>query len=268
LHLPRPNGLITLLTDFGHRDPYVGLTKGMVLRAFGKAQFVDLTHEVPAQDVDLGAWFWGAAIGRFPAGTVHLGVVDPGVGTERELLAVCAHECYWIAPDNGLASAVLEGVAPGPGGEAMSEVRNVDLAAQRLSAEAATFHGRDLLGPLAGRLAGGRYGFRALGPRAAQPVLRAPITERPPQVVHVDRYGNLITNLAAPAAERTGWTGIELGDCVAPRVATYGAGEPGALVSLVNSYGLLEVATVGGSASARFDAGPGMPVALITETSA
>src|SRR5690349_13297728 len=101
---PRPSGIVTLLTDYGWSDPYVGIVKGALLRASAKLVVVDVTH-----DVAIGAFVAGALIGRFPAGTVHVAVVDPGVGTQRRLLAAAAHGCYWLAPDNGLLSTVLAG---------------------------------------------------------------------------------------------------------------------------------------------------------------
>jgi S-adenosylmethionine hydrolase len=248
---------VSLLTDFGQRDPYVGIVRGTILRAFGKAQIVDLCHEVPAQSVPLGAWFLASAIGRFPAGTVHLAVVDPGVGTARRLLAVCAHECYWIAPDNGLLSEVLAAAGDD------TEVRSVDLDALGLRAESATFHGRDLFGPLAGRLAAGRFGFRALGARCEGPVRLPALVERGAEVVHVDAFGNLVTGVAAAAAGRFGE--VRIGGRSAPRVQTYGDAEAGALVSLVNSFGLLEVAVVCGDAARITGAGVGDVVEIVED---
>src|SRR5262245_23209683 len=158
--LPRPSGIVTFLTDFGARDPYVGVMKGMVLRQHPKAILVDLGHEVPPQDVTAGAFWLGAAIGRFPAGTVHVAVVDPGVGTERRLLAAAAHEAFWLAPDNGLLTHVL---AQDP----KADVRAIDLAHLNLRPESRTFHGRDVFAPVAGWLSGGRYSFTSLGARAS-----------------------------------------------------------------------------------------------------
>src|SRR5580765_2523977 len=158
--LPRPSGTVVLLTDFGTRDPYVGQMKGMVLRSHPKATLVDLSHDVPPQDVALGAFFLRSAVGRFPPGAIVIGVVAPGVGTDRRVLCGCRHALYWIAPDNGLLGEVL--ALPGDG-----ELRAVDQAHLGLSPPSRTFHGRDLLAP---------------------------------RVVHVDHYGNLLTNVPAAAA--------------------------------------------------------------------
>src|SRR5690606_28376134 len=133
--------------------PYVGVLKGAVLRAYPRAVLVDLGHEVPPQDVLAGSFWLAAAIGRFPVGSVHTAVVDPGVGTTRRLLAVAAHDCFWLAPDNGLLAAVL---AQAP----HAEVRALDVEHLQLRDVSRTFHGRDVLAPVAGWLAGGRYGFQ------------------------------------------------------------------------------------------------------------
>lgn len=256
MHLPRPSGLVTLLTDFGHRDPYVGLVRGMVLRAFGKAQVVDLCHEVPAQAVPVGAWFLRSAIERFPAGTVHLAVVDPGVGTARRIVAACAHECYWVAPDNGLLGDVLSAA------DGDAEVRVVDLEQQALRPESATFHGRDLFAPIAGRLAGGRYGFRALGPRCDDWERGTSVIDQGAVVVHVDAFGNLVT--AVPAAG-SDWTEVRVGERRAPRVRTYGEARQGSLVSLANSFGLIEIAIVGGDAAQNTGLGVGAAVTIVQD---
>jgi S-adenosylmethionine hydrolase len=129
MELPPPCGLVTLTTDFGYADPYAGVMKGMVKRHHPRAEVLDFSHGVPPQDVTVGAFFLRSAIGRFPAGTVHVAVVDPGVGTSRRILAACAEECYWIAPDNGLLEAVLPRPQDEPGAR---ELRVVDLAALRL----------------------------------------------------------------------------------------------------------------------------------------
>ena len=247
---PRPNGLVTLLTDFGTDDPYVGIVKGMIKRAFGRAEIVDLTHAVPPHDVAVGAFYLNAVIGRFPAGTVHLAVVDPGVGTERRCLAVSSLECYWVGPDNGiLGSALDEG----------AEVRVVDFESQGLVPDSATFHGRDLFGPCAGRLAGGRYGFRALGPRIDDPVRTPALTTGQPRIVLVDRFGNLVTNVV-PSAEVEA---LEIGGRSVPVRQAYGAANSGDVVAVANSYDLLEVAVVCGDASRTLGVGVGEPVVVV-----
>ncbi len=249
---PRPSGIVTLLTDFGASDPYVGIVKGALLRASAKLTIVDVGHDVPPQDVATGAFFVAATIGRFPAGTVHVAVVDPGVGTGRRLLAVAARECYWLAPDNGLLSPLLAG-----SGEV--DVRAIDDEHLGLRAESRTFHGRDLLAPAAAWLAGGRYGFSALGPRIDDPVTRA-FNAGPSRVVYVDRFGDLITNVDAEAFGDA--RGVRIAGRTVPRHGTYGDAAPGALLAYVGSFGLVEIAKNGGSAARELEVGIGAPVEL------
>ncbi|MBL9078010.1 MAG: SAM-dependent chlorinase/fluorinase [Planctomycetes bacterium] len=245
--------MVTLLTDFGHRDPYVGVMKGAVLRANPKAVLVDLGHEVPPQDVATGAFHVAAAIGRFPIGTVHVAVVDPGVGSARRALAVAACDGFWLAPDNGLLAAVLAQ-------DAAAEVRALDAELLQLRDLSRTFHGRDLFAPVAGWLANGRYGFASLGPRIDDPAPgEVPFTGAP-QVVHVDGFGNLITNV--PARSLAGHARVELGGRSVPVHGTYADVRRGELLALVGSYGLLEVAENGGNAATRLGLQRGAPIRL------
>jgi S-adenosyl-L-methionine hydrolase (adenosine-forming) len=237
---PRPSGIVTLLSDFGSRDPYVGVMRGVVLRHNPKVVLADLGHEVPAQDVAAGAFWLLAVVGRFPSGTVHTAVVDPGVGTARRLLVAAAHDAYWIAPDNGLLTHVLAG-------EAAAEVRAIDLEHLNVRPQSRTFHGRDVMAPVAGWLSGGRYGFSALGPRVTDPVSLPALHGGEPRVVHEDGFGNLVTNV--PAAALEGCTGVALGGREIPLRQTYADVPAGSLLALVGSYGLLEIAMNCGSAA-------------------
>jgi S-adenosylmethionine hydrolase len=237
MELVRPSGVVALCTDFGTADPYVGLMKGMVLRSHPRAILVDLCHDVPPQDVAFGAFVLAAARGRFPGGTVHVAVVDPGVGTARAALAVHAHSCYWLGPDNGVLSPALEAED--------AEVRILDLGHLPLGTLSRTFHGRDLFAPVAGWLASGRYGFQALGPRADDPIILPDLRQGPPRVIHVDRFGNLLTNVAPPP----GLAALRIQGRRAPLHATYAEAAEGSLLCVVNSYDLLEVAVCRGNAA-------------------
>lgn len=251
--LPRPSGIVTLLTDFGVADPYVGLMHGMVLRAHARAVVVDLCHGVPPQDLTVGALFWRSAQARFPIGTVHTAVVDPGVGTARRLLAAVAGDCYWLAPDNGLLPMALAGVE-------VQELRQIDLGRLALVPHSRTFHGRDLFAPLAGMLAGGRYGFQALGPRCADPVPAADPHAGRHVVVHQDHFGNLLTNV--PAAAVAGCRCVRVGDRSIEVVGSYADVPVGAVLALVNSYDLLEIAVNQGHAAQVLGVGRGAEVAI------
>lgn len=250
---PRPSGLVTLTTDFGVADPYAGIMKGAVVRASSKPQVVDLSHDVPPQDIAAGAFVLWSAIGRFPSGSVHCGVVDPGVGSDRQILAACARGDYWLAPDNGLLGAVLTS-------DSASEVRVVDLEHLGVQREAVTFDGRDVFAPVAAMLSSGRYGFSALGPRAEDGDRTDHVFSGEDRVVYVDHYGNLVTNVVAARGRGHGvlLAGVE----VAPH-RTYADVEDGALLAYVGAFGLLEVAARGHSAAKRLGIGRGAGVTLL-----
>jgi len=250
----RPSGIVTLTTDFGLTDPYVGILKGALLRASNKPQVVDLSHGIPAQDVAAGAFAMWSAIARFPDGTVHVGVVDPGVGTSRRLIAAAAHQCYWLAPDNGLLGAVIAS-------DPAAEVRELDLEHLRVRREANTFDGRDVFAPVAAFLSSGRYGFTAVGPRCEPGNVADPVFGGADRVVHVDHYGNLVSNIAGDRAAdaRVQVAGRELS-----LQTTYGDVAPGELLAYVGSFGLLEIAARDGSAAAVLGIGRDEPIQLAT----
>jgi S-adenosyl-L-methionine hydrolase (adenosine-forming) len=253
MQLPRASGIVTLLTDFGTADPYVGVMKGMLLTAMPKAVLVDLCHEVPAQDVALGAFFLRSAVGRFPAGTVHVAVVDPGVGTARRILCAYAAGSFWLGPDNGVLGSVLP--APGEG-----DVRVVDVESLGLQAKSRTFHGRDIFAPVAGWLAGGRFGFEALGGRCGDPVRVADLGGGPRRVIHVDRYGNLITNIRG--SELTMASAVLAKGRRIPVAGSYGDVAAHSLLAVVDSYDLVEIAENQGSAAATLGMRRGDQVAI------
>ena len=204
--------LLTLLTDFGTTDYYVAAVKGTVLARAPGVRIVDLAHDVVGQDVAAGAFLLGAAAPSFPPGTLHLAVVDPGVGTERRILAVETAAGRFLGPDNGLLSAALDGdFWPGGAVLATGRVRAVaverpDLWLDGQSDSGTTFHGRDRFAPAASfLLAGGS--LEELGPPLDDPVVLKP---EPPRldrtgerchvrgrVAHIDRYGNLVTDVPA-----------------------------------------------------------------------
>jgi S-adenosylmethionine hydrolase len=247
--------LVTLLTDFGTRDGYVGAVKGVLLARCPGATLVDVTHEIPPGDVAAGAFVLAQAAPWFPAGTVHVAVVDPGVGSGRRALACAIGEHLYVAPDNGILTRVVE---------AAERVRahEISLSALRLSAPSDVFHGRDLFAPAAAHLASGAP-LASVGPRVEAASLVRAAWPRPSlgpeagegQVVYVDRFGNLVTNLpVAPGATRgvARVAGREI-----PLRRTYSDVEPDSLVALRGSAGLLEIAVNRGSAAEALGAGPG-----------
>ncbi|MCC7261167.1 MAG: SAM-dependent chlorinase/fluorinase [Candidatus Latescibacteria bacterium] len=246
--------LITLTSDFGLQDYYVGAMRGAVLRLAPEARLVDLSHCIPPQDLLAGAWVLRHAATEFPPGAVHLAVVDPGVGSARRPLVVQSGGYLWVGPDNGLFSFAFQA-----SGWQAYEIKHPDLCGPRLSA---TFHGRDLFAPAAARLATG-FPLSEVGPPVYDPVRldeAEPRREGPAlvgQVIHLDRFGNLTTNI--PAAAVAGWGEgwqLQVGDQVLTRLyRTYAEAEPGALLALVGSAGLLELAVNGGSAARRLRLG-------------
>jgi S-adenosylmethionine hydrolase len=262
-------GIVTLTTDFGLRDAYVAEMKGVMLGIARKAnetlQLVDVTHEVERHDITEGALALEAAAPFFPAGTVHLAVVDPGVGTARRGVAVTAGGQVFVGPDNGLFTPFLAS-----DGWYAFEIAEADY---RLPLVSRTFHGRDLFAPAAAHLAFGLDPAR-LGPpvsdpvRLAWPEVRAVSGAVAGAVVHTDRFGNLITSIHGRSIDvLDGGLVIRVGGREVPLVGTYGdlsVGRPGALVG---SGGRLEVAVREGSAAAVLRARRGTPV-VVSRTSA
>jgi S-adenosylmethionine hydrolase len=259
----RHRPVVSLLTDFGGSEPFVGLVKARILGCCPDAAIVDLTHELPPFAIEAAAFWIGRAFGHFPVGSVHVCVVDPGVGTARRILLVEHAGQYFLAPDNGL----LTDIADGEG----ATVRAVDLRILErwgLGPPSATFHGRDLFAPLAGRLADGSIGPEELG-GPVQDWLRLdrrPVEISPSRIqgtiLFEDRFGNLFSNieLVSPV-NSTEWQVYAEGRAV-PWVRTYGNGTPGSLVALENAFGVLEIACVHGSAALALGSGPGTQVEL------
>ncbi|HEU4700501.1 MAG TPA: SAM-dependent chlorinase/fluorinase [Gemmatimonadales bacterium] len=242
--------LVTLLTDFGTADSYVAEMKGVLLTRAPGTTLVDVTHAIPPGDVAVGAYVLGRAWHRFPRGTVHLAVVDPGVGTRRAALALRAGEHLFVGPDNGLFTEVLHDRA----------VEIVTLAAP--AGVAPTFHGRDLFAPAAAALARGATLPELGEPLRTQPVRLARAEPRYEgdvlvgDVIYVDRFGTLVTNLGAdavPPDARIEVQGLDLG----PLRRTFGDVPSGALVAFPGSGGTIEIAVRDGSAAARLDVGVG-----------
>ena len=262
-----PSGVITLTTDFGHKDPFVGVMKGQVLRRFAAARLVDLTHEVlvhwPAE-----AGFWlGRSFRYFPPGTVHVAVVDPGVGSARDIAVVEAEGHVFLAPDNGLLAGVLERLGTAPRLRRLDEAILAGIDVHRPSA---TFHGRDIFAPLAAELAAGRLLPAGLGPRVDELVpgwIDEPVVG-PAQVtgsvVTVDHFGNLLTNIDASLLPQAPQTFVRAGGHEMPLRRTYSDVRPGEYLGLVNSFGVLEVARAEQSAAEGLGLDRGAPVVVGT----
>ena len=258
-----PSGVITLTSDFGLTDPFVGVMKGQVLRRFADARIVDLTHAVSVhRPAEAGFWL-GRSYAYFPRGTVHVAVVDPGVGSSRRIAVVEGDGHVFLAPDNGLLARVLQRLATAP------VVRHLDpalLASLGLDRPSHTFHGRDIFAPLAAELAGGRLPPERLGAPGAtlqSDGLAAPRLEADGAsgaVVTIDHFGNLLTNLDAALIAAIDRPVVQVAGHDLPLLRTYSDAGDGEYLALVNSFGVVEVARSGGNAAAGLGVGPGAPV--------
>jgi S-adenosylmethionine hydrolase len=277
--------LITLTTDFGTADGYVGTMKGVILGICPDAAIVDLSHGIPPQNTKAAAFLLAASHGYFPKGTVHVVVVDPGVGTDRRAIAVRTREHFFVAPDNGVLSLVL---SP----ETVVEIvhlTNPDFWLPRVSK---TFHGRDIFAPVGAHLANGVEIGDLGGPIRHQGDLVACHLSEPQllpggsvkaEVVYIDRFGNLITNLPAkwsgegdaefvvasipgnsanPVLGRCRFHAEVMGRVILRLCRSYGEVDPGELIALVGSAGYLEIAVCCGNASRMLGAEFGTEVII------
>ncbi len=258
------SGVITITTDFGHQGPFVGVMKGVMLSRSPQARIIDLTHEIvvhwPAE-----AGFWLArSFDYFPQGTVHVAVVDPGVGTSREIIAVTANGHVFLAPDNGLLAPVV-GRNPGATVVRLTAAR---LAHFGVRTPSATFHGRDIFAPIAAELAAGRCVPSDLGER--QPSLVPAWVDEPTVdrgvvtgvVITIDHFGNLITNIDADLITGIPSPKVHAGNHSFDLLRTYGDTQPGQYLALVNSFGVIEIARAEQSAADGLGLGRGAPVSI------
>ena len=267
--------LITFLSDFGHEDWFVGVVHGVLHEGCPAARIVDLTHDILPGRIARAAFVLEAAAPDFPPGTVHLAVVDPGVGTSRRALAVRGRGQWFVGPDNG----VLEWGLSDPAAEA----RELTATAWFRQPVSRTFHGRDVFAPTAARLAGGAA-FEQVGPVVTAPVRLdrrhgsrrtwapadpAEAGELRGRVMYVDRFGNALTDLTsddlADAFPRVPESRLAVriaGRWVRGLARSYGDAPVGTLLAIVGSSGRLEIAQVGGDASERLGIGEGDEVAV------
>jgi S-adenosylmethionine hydrolase len=251
--------VVTLTTDFGTRDAYVAAMKGVILGVCPQATLVDISHEVPPQDVRTGAFLLAEAAPWFPAGTIHLAVVDPGVGSSRRAVAIETQKATLVGPDNGIFARLLCA-------DPMRRAVEITNPRYRRVEVSTTFHGRDLFAPAAAHLACG-LDLMELGPAVEElSDLPIPSPRLEPglalgEVIHVDRFGNLITNLEGhelpehPSVQVEG--GPPVGLC-----RTYADVAPGSLLALIGSSGFLEISVRDGSAAECLAVGPGARVVV------
>lgn len=259
--------VITLLTDFGTRDIYAGVMKGVILSICPDVRLIDLTHEIPPQDIRAAAWQISASYNYFPKSSIHLAVVDPGVGASRRPILVACDSHFFIGPDNGLFSLLYQSGKP-------FDVYVLNQKKYFLDKISATFHGRDIFAPAAGHLACGTPP-EELGERITDPVIFS--ATRPEfdgrtlygEVVWIDRFGNLITGISEeefkkhiqgkPFVIKVGAISLKF------LQKTYAGATEHGIIALFGSSGLLEIAEVSGSAAKRLKMGTGAAVTVTIE---
>ena len=257
------SAVITLTTDFGHKGPFVAIMHGVILARAPGVEVIDLTHDIHVHwPAEAGFWL-EHSFPYFPPGSVHVAVVDPGVGTERHIIAVEYAGHVFLAPDNGLLP---------------DRVTGADSRAWRLSEEwratrdwpvpSNTFHGRDIFAPLAADIATGRVQPADIGAPVSDPVpslLEAPEigdAEINGTVIAIDHFGNLITNIDAAMLEGLRQPRVYTAGRELPLQETYGRSTPGDFLALVNSFDVLEIARAEGSAADGLGLGRGAPVTV------
>jgi S-adenosylmethionine hydrolase len=242
--------IITLTTDFGLRDAYVGIVKGVMFSIAPEVRLVDISHDIRPHDVAEGAFALVSGARYFPPGTVHLAVVDPGVGSERRAIAASDGRHMFVGPDNGLLSLCLDESAV---------VHQITNEAYFLSPVSPTFHARDIFAPVAARLASGMP-LQAVGPEIHD-LLKIKSHEQP-QVLHIDRFGNIVTSLRPEDLSPD--SALKIGETrIGSFQKTYASGRPGQLFLLVGSSGYLEVAMNQESAASRLNAVRGANVEIV-----
>ena len=264
--------IITFTSDFGLDDWFVGVVHGVLHERCPGARVVDLTHSIPPGNVARAAFVLEAATPDFPAGTVHLVVVDPGVGTDRRALAVRSRGFWYVAPDNGVLEWAL----------ADADARSWSLEEPALfrSPVSRTFHGRDVFAPVAAALACGHDPAR-LGPSVTNPVRLPPVEvnnrrdssaregDLPGWIMYIDRFGNALTSLdegsIARAFPGVAHSDLEVhagGRAIFGLARSYGDAKVGTVIAIIGSSGRVEIAQVGGAADSRLGLGIGDPVRL------
>lgn len=260
------SSIITLTSDFGLQDHYVGVMKAVILGISPKSRLIDVSHEIPAQDIMAGAWVVRNSAMLFPPGTVHLVVVDPGVGTDRRPVALKIEDQYFVGPDNGIFSLIADEYSY----EAV-QLTNKTYWRKQVSN---TFHGRDIFAPVAAHLATGAP-FTDLGEPLKELVTyrwAVPISDKDGiqgWVVHIDRYGNLISNISKELVLEAGepeqlkvYVGNTILKGLVPTFASVADGEPAAYIG---SSGMLEIGINKGNAREMLGVEKGAQLSIVVQ---
>lgn len=256
--------VITLLTDFGTADYFVAAVKGVILTINPTVSLVDITHEIPPQDIEAGAFTLLTCYRNFPEGTIHVAVVDPGVGSSRRPIVVRAGAYCFVGPDNGLFSYVYDR-------EPAAEIYHVTAAGYFRPSPSSTFHGRDIFAPVAAALSNG-VEPEALGPRVTDQVRLAPLAPARDEtgnlqarIIHIDHFGNCITNLTRADLPNQASVKLTVNGRAIETFREFFTDEHGSkedLFAIWGSAGFLEIAVNGGSAAAALQAKRGDPITV------
>lgn len=247
--------LLTITTDFGNLNGFTGTMKGVIYGIDPHAQIVDITHEIPAQDVRSGAIALWRAVPYFPAGTVHIAVIDPGVGTTRRPIAAQLGDQFFVMPDNGLITPLLEDAETA--GKPIKIV-HLDKPEYWLPTVYTTFHGRDIFAPSGAHLANG-VPLESMGTLITDPVCKP--LPKPTKtaagynanILLIDVFGNCSTNLSVSQVPDLGKVTLKVRDAIIEEIVpSYGHRKPGDLVAVTDSEGFVEIAVVNGSAARQY----------------
>lgn len=255
--------LVTLLSDFGLQDVYVGVMKGAIAQINPSLTIIDLTHQIPPQNITAGRFHLMNAYPYFPKGTVHIAVVDPGVGSQRRAIAIQLQEGFLVGPDNGLFSGILDQH------EAIAAVELTNSNYWLTAEPSATFHGRDIFAPVGAHLASG-VPLEELGTAIDLASLKqfslADCINTEGAIAgtiqHIDHFGNLITNIPGREVVGQSWS-VAIAELTIPGKQTYADSPPGSLLALIGSHGWVEIAVSGGSADAQLHSPVGSSVQLV-----
>jgi S-adenosyl-L-methionine hydrolase (adenosine-forming) len=252
--------IITITTDFGDLDGFGGIMKGVMAGIAPPVQFVDVSNQIAPGDIAGGAWVLGNAFAYFPAGTIHLAVVDPGVGSTRRGVIVRSKKYTFVGPDNGLFTYVLQDIGA-------VDCFSIDRPSYWRENVSSTFHGRDIFAPVCAHLAAGVEPKKLGSPIGFSELIRLPLPEFEVKgatvdgvVVYVDRFGNLITNI--PVSALVSARSARMGEVRIPVGETYSSVEPGRPLALPGSHGYLEIGINQGNAAKELNAAVGAPVVL------
>lgn len=258
----KPSGVITITTDFGHKGPFAAVMKGVILQRFPQARVIDLAHDIPAHwPPEAGFWI-SRSYRYFPSGSVHVAIVDPGVGTEREIIMIEHDGHLFMAPDNGLLASILTAASDA----VVYRLQTERLASLGIGTPSLTFHGRDIFAPVAAEFAAGRFQPADVGVPTDQWI---PGWLDEPEVtpgrvsgviVTVDAFGNLISNIDRSLLDALESPVVSLGGHQFELKPTYGRVRPGEYLALINSFDVLEIARAEGSAADGLGADRGAPV--------